>query len=80
MKFEKNIKKQGYEIRYGIPHQFKSVHTDDFEQALRIYDKAKKFAENHNLTWIIALWNNGWLEKSETVNGNEVTYKDLLNR
>lgn len=80
MKIENNIKKQDNEIRYGTPNRFKTVHTDDYEQALRIYDKVKRFAENHNLTWIIALWNRGWLEKTETINGNTVTYEELLSR
>lgn len=80
MEIEKNVKKQGYEIRYGTPHRFKAVYTDDNEQALRIYDKAKRFSEKHGLTWIIALWYKGWLEKSETINGEMVTYEELLNR
>ena len=80
MKFTENVKKADYEIRYGTPHNFKTVITDDDEQAHRIYDKAKRFAENHGLTWIIALWCRGWLEKSETVNGEIVTYEELLSR
>ena len=80
MKFTKNVNKKTYEVRYGTPHNFKTVQTDDYEQALRIYGKAKKFAENHGLTWIIALWGCGWLEKSETVNGEVVTYEELLKR
>ena len=58
-----------YELRYGRPVNYKTVKTADFEQVLRMYDKAKVFAEKHNLTWVIALWDSdGWLVKSHTVN------------
>lgn len=73
-------KQRVYELRYGTPHNYKAILIDDFEQALSLYDKVKRFAENHNLTWIIALWDGGWLVKSETVNGEVVTYEELLNR
>ena len=64
-----------YEIRYGIPERYKSVVTSDFEQALRIYDKAKGFATNHNITWVIALWEKDWrLIKSVTVNPTAIIH------
>lgn len=80
MEITKNVNQKTYEVRYGTPNNFKAVQTNDYEQALRIYGKAKQFAENHRFTWIIALWWCGWLEKSETVNGEIVTYEELLNR
>ena len=80
MKFTENVNKKNHEVRYGTPHNFKTVKTDDFEQALRIYNKAKRFAENHGLTWIVARWDRGWLVKSETINGEVVTYEELLAR
>ena len=81
-KYGYKVEKRIYEneIRYGTPHNFKTVRTNDFEQALRMYNKIKKFAENHGLVWIISMWYNGWLEKSTTVNGEVVTYEELLNR
>lgn len=73
-----------YEIRYGSPTRDKIVKTDDYEQANRIYDKAKRFAENHRLVWTVALWDilkrGKWLIKSETVNGTIVTSQELTSR
>lgn len=57
------------ELRYGTDgYNFKTVETNDYDQALRMYEKVKRFAENHKTTMIIALWLNGWLVQTETVN------------
>lgn len=68
-----------YEIRYATSTQleagtYKSICTDDFEQALRMYDKIKRFAEKHNLTMGIALWGNRWLVQSTTINPTKIIY------
>ena len=64
-----------FEIRYGMPERYKSITTGDYEQALRMYDKIKRFAEEHNLTWIIALWDKDWrLMKSVTTNAEQVEF------
>lgn len=54
-----------YEIRYGTGNKIKSVFTDDYLQAERIFDKITAFANAHQLTWKIALWNDGYLVKSK---------------
>lgn len=53
-----------YEVRYGTPVNFKIVKTESLEQAERMFDTARWFAENHNLNWTVALWNDGYLEKA----------------
>lgn len=53
-----------FEIRYGEPVAFKVDRTDNRDQAERMFEKACKFAENHKLSWTVALWEAGWLEKS----------------
>ncbi len=57
-----------YEVRYGTPVNFKIVKTESLEQAERMFDTARRFAENHNLNWTVALWNDGYLEKSIEIN------------
>lgn len=57
-----------YEVRYGTPERFKIVKTESLEQAEGMFDTARRFAENHNLSWTVALWNDGYLEKSIEVN------------
>ena len=57
-----------YEVRYGSPVNFKVVKTESRDGAEGVFDTAKRFAEKHGLSWSIALWNNGWLEKSEELN------------
>ena len=66
--------KKMYEIRYGVYESYKTVKISDWERARAFYDKVKRFAESHNLVWIVALWNDGWLIKSETVNGEIVQF------
>lgn len=66
-----------YELDYGKPHGYKAVKISDFDQALRMFAKAKAFAISHNLTWTVSLWekcNNGkrWLIKSETLNPTSI--------
>ena len=58
-----------YEIRYGDTENHKIVRMNDYERALGFYDRVKRFAEGHGLTWVVALWDGGWLIKSETING-----------
>lgn len=57
--------KKQYEIRFGDRNNFKSFYTDDYFQAERVFDKIIAFANKHKLTWKVALWNNGYLEKSK---------------
>lgn len=54
-----------YEVRYGTPVNFKVVKTESHDVAEGVFDTAKRFAEKRNLNWTVALWNDGWLEKSE---------------
>lgn len=56
-----------YEIRYGETEHHKIVKMDDHDHALDFYDRVKRFAENHKLSWTVALWNDGWREKSERI-------------
>lgn len=56
--------KDQFEIRYGEPYAFKAVKADNREQAERMFNRACKFAQNHRLSWKVALWGRGWLEKS----------------
>lgn len=56
-----------YQVRYGQSVNFKVIKANHLEQAERIYTKAKSFAESHRLPWTIALWCDGWLIRSETV-------------
>lgn len=78
-------KTETYEIRYGRYDIYKPIITTDFGQALRMYDKCISFAINHRLTWTVSIFEKleggrYWLIKSETVNGETVTYKDLIER
>ena len=57
-----------YEVRYGTPERFKIVKVESRDGAEGVFDTAKRFAEKHGLSLSIALWNNGWLEKSEEIN------------
>lgn len=59
-----------YEVRYGNPEiNIKIIKGLTYDRALRLYDRAKKFAEDSGITWAIALWDSdGWLTKSETIN------------
>lgn len=56
------------EVRYGTPVNFKTVKTESREQAERMFDTARRFAEEHKLKWSISLWDNGYLEKTAEVN------------
>ncbi len=55
-----------YEIRFGVTEHHKIVKMSDHDHALGFYDRVKRFVEYHKLPWTVALWNDGWLEKSET--------------
>lgn len=58
-----------YEIRSNTEKgHFKTVKTNDYEQACRIYEKYKQFAKNRGIYLEVALWCDGWLYKSETIN------------
>ena len=57
-----------FEIRYGTPGYYKSVKMYDYDRAAAFYEKVKRFADHHRLSWTISLWNRGWLVKSETIN------------
>lgn len=62
-----------YEIvREDIKGNVKSVTTDDYEQALRIYEKCKHFAKQHEITLIVSLYGNGMLYESDTVNPTRI--------
>ena len=56
------------EVRYGTPMRYKTVHFSDYDVAKNFYEKAKRFATNHNLNWTIALFReDGWLVMSEHI-------------
>lgn len=57
-----------YEVRYGTPERFKIVKTESHDGAEGVFDTAKRFAEKHSLSWTVALWNDGYLEKSIEIN------------
>lgn len=57
-----------YEVRYGTPERFKIVKTESRDGAEGVFDTAKWFAEKRNLSWTVALWNDGYLEKSIEIN------------
>ena len=48
--------------------RIKNVTTDDYEQALRMFEKYKQFAKKHNITLVISLYGQGFLYESITVN------------
>lgn len=50
----------------------KAVTTNDYEQALRMFDKYKKFAEKHNITLVVSLYSEGFLYESETINPTRI--------
>jgi hypothetical protein len=52
--------------------RIKSVTTDDYEQALRMFEKYKQFAKKHNITLTISLYGQGFLYESETVNPTKI--------
>lgn len=61
--------KNKFEIRYATSiglkdGRIKSVYTNDEEQANRMFERVRRFAENHNLSMTVALWKNKWLVKS----------------
>ena len=49
-----------WEVRYGTPNRWKTLKTDNEEQAWSFFNRCVKYAESHNLTWSIALWERGW--------------------
>lgn len=58
-----------YEIRSMTGHaHYKTVKTGDYKQALRIYEKFKQFAKKHGIYLEVALWCDGWLQESVTIN------------
>lgn len=58
-----------YEIRTMTEHaHYKTVKTDNKEQAIRIYEKFKQFAKKHGIYLSVALWCDGWLQESVTIN------------
>ena len=54
-----------YEITYGAPENLLVVFTDDEEDAIWLYNSAKRTAEDHGLGWTVALWIDGCLDRSE---------------
>ena len=55
--------KKAYTVKLTVPDFkyetiFKKLDTNNFEQALRVYDKFKMFAEKHNLTLNVSLYIN----------------------
>jgi hypothetical protein len=58
-----------FEIRTMTENgHFKTVKTENSEQACRIYEKFKKFAKTHGIYLEVALWCDGWLQESATIN------------
>lgn len=58
-----------YVIRYGTLDRHKTIETNDYFQAHRMFDKIQKFMTNHSLKWTVALWENTdrgglWLVRS----------------
>ena len=54
------MKEITYEVRYGNPEiNIKVIKQLTLERAQRLYDRAKRFAEDSGLTWTIALWLRG---------------------
>ena len=54
-----------YEVTYGAPENLYVVTTDDLEDAIRTYNRAKERAESHGFGWTVALWIDGCLDRSE---------------
>lgn len=48
--------------------RIKSVTTNDYEQAYRMFEKYKQFAKKHNITLVISLYEQGFLLDSVTIN------------
>lgn len=73
-----------YKIIYGkasdevgkIFETVKTVEIKDMDHALILFDKVKRFAENHNLCWTIALWDAGWLVQSVTTNAKVFSFAE----
>lgn len=60
---------QKYEIRtITETGHFKTVKTNDYNQACRIYEKYKQFAKKKGISLEVALWCDGWLKESATIN------------
>ena len=58
-----------FEIRSMTAHaHYKSVKTDDYQQALRVYEKFQKFAKKQGIYLNVSLWRDGWLQESVTIN------------
>ena len=58
-----------FEIRSMTEHaHYKTVKTDDYAQAHRIFEKFKHFAKKHGIYLEVALWCDGWLCESVTIN------------
>ena len=52
-----------YEVRYRTRVNFKVVKTEYSDRAKEELHTEKRFAEKHSLSWTVALWNDGYLEK-----------------
>ena len=57
-----------FEIRYKYESNYKTIRTDTIESAEKMYQRLVKFAKNRSkpIHGGIALWDNGWLVKSES--------------
>lgn len=55
---------KNYKVRYDFDGKFKSVSTDNLEQAERIFNKVIHFIKQHEFGGTVALFNDGCLEKS----------------
>ena len=62
-----NLKKYHVEI-ITKEGRVKTIHTNDFDFAMKMQDKYKAFAIKHNLTWTVSLYGEGFLIESETIN------------
>lgn len=50
----------------------KTVTTNDYEQAWRMFGKYKQFAEKHNITLVVSLYGEGFLYESKTINPTRI--------
>lgn len=63
-----------YTIEYGDPRvNMKVIKIEGMEDADKMFKKLKAYAEKHNLTWVISMWEpDHWLMESITVNPTKI--------
>ena len=72
--------KNTYKIAYTAKGKTTMQTTDNFDMALNIYNSAKKFIENSGFVGVLSMWDAYRCVKTETINGNEVTFEDVFKR